>query len=94
MSDLVERQVEAVARSRCRREGYNPDQRVHYEESMSGKLRRDAIHPDYVGRTRADGSVIEQWPTIPYWRWKYETGARLDLEAAAAVMDDQREVDR
>lgn len=82
MTEAIEKAIEAAARARCLRDGGEPDLLVYYEEGVAGKLKRDPVPWDYVGRTRAEGSVIEQWPTISYWRWKYEHGARLDLETA------------
>lgn len=82
---VTEAMVEAVARARCKREGGNPDWPVHYQQSGESRYRRDPIHRDYIGSRREDGSVTEQWPTMPAWQWGYEAGARADLEVASAL---------
>lgn len=87
---VTDAMVEAVARARCKREGNSPDHPVYYEGDRSGRYLRNPIKEDLIGTKRHNGSIIEQWPTMPLWRWAYERGVRADLELASAHTSQPR----
>lgn len=83
--EITPAMIEASARCRCKREGGDPDFEIHYQCGATLKMARDPI-PDYlIGTKRHDGSVIEQWPTMPLWEWKFAHGVEQDLKAALAA---------
>lgn len=73
-----EADIEKVARALAKLENRDPNYPVYYEPPGH---RRDPIPDEYVGSARQDGSVVEQYPTMPFWKWRYETAARVAVEA-------------
>lgn len=87
---ITDEMVEKAAREICKYEGISPDHPIHYEEGLSGThYRRDPIREEYVGTRSSQGSIIEQYPTMPYWKFRYETFARRILEAAIGDSNEQ-----